>query len=343
MKFKLPPGLTAADEGRHTPPEGAEEVLFGDTLWASVVDPNANIFGIAHFHLTNQGYGRFETYFIIDGVQQSYGMRVPFDKLDKQPDPGPWSDGRLSYEVVDPFEHIRIQLDSPRYGFDLHFHGRFDPFDYHDGVRGDPLAKANKFHGGHFEQAMNCKGDFEIRGGPAKGDVREIDCWSHRDHSWSDRFSSPPNWDWPEVHIPSHFWPSIQLPDRHINVFGSYMECKMGEANETAPLGGFVSDKDGSRPMLNAAAELVGVEGPATRQATAFRYQLTLPDGEVIHVRSTKHHGTIKLWNRGADNELENCMDCYEAFVDYEVEETGEVGTGVAEWTVYPPWPRWLV
>jgi hypothetical protein len=339
MTFELPKGLCPDDEGRHAAPEGAEELLFGDTLWVSVVDPNADIFGIAHIHLTNQGYGRFETYFIIDGVQQSYAMRIP---LGAEPDAGPWSDGCLRYEVVEPFEEIRIQLDGRRYGFDLDFKGRFAPFDYAEGVRGDPLARANRFHGGHYEQAMTCTGSFEIRGGPAKGDLRQIDCWSHRDHSWSDRFSDSPSWDWPEVHIPSHFWPSIQLPERHINVFGSYMECKMDEPNESAPLGGFVSDASGSRPMLNAAAELIGAEGPETREATAFRYQLTLPDGEVIHVRSTKHHGTIKLWNRGADNELENRMDCYEAFVDYEVEETGEVGTGVAEWTVYPPWPRWL-
>jgi len=340
MSFDPPPRLRPEDEGRHAVPEGAEQLLFGDTLWVSVVDPQANIFGINHFHLTNRGYGRFETYYLIDGVQQSYAMRVP---LGAEPDAGPWSDGRLSYEVVEPFEHIRIAMDGPRYGFELDFRGRFAPFDYHDSVRGDPLARANQFHGGHFEQAMNCTGSFEIRGGSAEGDVRQIDCWSHRDHSWSDRFSNSASWDWPEVHIPSHFWPSVQLPERHINVFGSYMECKMGEANETAPLGGFESNARGSRPILNTAAELPGAEGAATREATAFRYQFTLPDGDVIHVRSTRHYGTIKLWNRGADNELENRMDCYEAFVDYEVEETGEVGTGVAEWTVYPPWPRWLV
>jgi hypothetical protein len=340
MSFDPPPRLRPEDEGRHEVPEGAEQLLFGDTLWVSVVDPQANIFGINHFHLTNRGYGRFETYYLIDGVQQSYAMRVP---LGAEPDAGPWSDGRLSYEVVEPFEHIRIAMDGPRYGFELDFKGRFAPFDYHDSVRGDPLARANQFHGGHFEQAMNCTGSFEIRGGAAEGDVRRIDCWSHRDHSWSDRFSNSASWDWPEVHIPSHFWPSVQLPERHINVFGSYMECKMGEANETAPLGGFEANAQGSRPILNTAAELPGAEGAATREATAFRYQFTLPDGDVIHVRSTRHYGTIKLWNRGADNELENRMDCYEAFVDYEVEETGEVGTGVAEWTVYPPWPRWLV
>ena len=67
-----------------------------------------------------------------------------------------------------------------------------------------------------------------------------------------------------------------------------------------------------------------------------------MPDGEVIHVKSTKHHGTIKLWMR-AVNDLENRHDCYEAFCDFEVEETGEQGTGTAEYSLYPPYPQWLV
>jgi hypothetical protein len=78
------------------------------------------------------------------------------------------------------------------------------------------------------------------------------------------------------------------------------------------------------------------------RRANSFRYELTMPDGEVIHVRSTKHHGTVKLWMR-AENDLENRLDCYEAFCDFEVEETGEVGTGTAEYDVMPALPQWLV
>jgi hypothetical protein len=35
-------------------------------------------------------------------------------------------------------------------------------------------------------------------------------------------------------------------------------------------------------------------------------------------------------------------MDCYEAFCDFEVEETGERGTGTAEYSVMPVWPQWL-
>jgi hypothetical protein len=334
-----PPRLTVADEGRHATPDGAGG-LFGDTLWVSVCDPAANIFGVNHLYLSNQGWGRFETYYLIDGVQQSYARRA---SIPVEAEAGPWTDGSLTYEVVDPYDHIRISLDSQRYGFELDFRGRFATFDYHDSVRGDPLATAFPFHMGHYEQAMHCTGTFEIRGGPAKGETRSIDCWSHRDHTWSDRFAEDPEWTWTEGHIPAHFWPSIQLPDRHINAFGFYFDSQMGQANEGSVLGGFQSTAEGSLPILNAAGELPGEpSGPAIRSHDRFRYEFTTPDGEVIHVRTTKHHGTIKLWSR-ADNELENRMDCYEAFVEYEVEETGEVGTGVAEYSVYPPWPQWLV
>jgi hypothetical protein len=42
-----------------------------------------------------------------------------------------------------------------------------------------------------------------------------------------------------------------------------------------------------------------------------------------------------------AENDLENRLDCYEAFCNFEVEETGEVGTGTAEYSIMPPWPQW--
>jgi len=338
MPFELPKRLEPEDEFRHSPKKGAENILYGDTLWVSVVDPEAKIHGVNHFHLTNNGFARFEALYVIDGVVQLYGNKIP---LDPKPDNGPWTDGRLEYEVVDPFEHVRISFDWKTFAFDLDFKGRFAPFDYDDSLpNGDPLRIAVQYHGGHYEQAMNCTGSFEIRGGRAKGETRQINCWSHRDHTWSDRFATEPPWQSKEVHFPGHFWPSVQLPDRHINIFGLYFQ------NDTPPeeraIGGFVSDKDGSRPLLNAIAQIAPNDGTAAvRAADSFRYAFTMPDGEVIHVRSTKHHGTIKLWLR-AENDLENRMDCYEAFVDWEVEETGEVGNGTAEYSVMPVWPQWM-
>jgi hypothetical protein len=339
MQFDPPPNLSNADEYRHTKPRGAEDLLYGDTLWISVVDPAAGIHGVVHSHLTNNGFARFESLFVIDGVVQLYGNKVP---LDPRPDHGPWSDGRLTYSVIEPWNHIEIRFDWETFGFDLDFKGRFAPFDYADSVpSGDPLARVGPFHGGHYEQAMNCTGSFEIRRGPNAGDTREINCWSHRDHTWSDRFAIAPQWRVREAHFPSHYWPSIQLPGRHINAFGSYLENDR-EPQDKA-FGGFVSDQNGSRPLLNATAEISPNDGTAAmRAAKSFRYSFTLPDGEVIHVRSTKHHGTIQLWLR-AENDLENRLDCYEAFCDYEVEETGELGTGTSEYSIMPVFPQWKV
>ncbi len=337
MPFQPPPNLAIADEYRHPKPAGSGEFLFGDTLWVSVVDPNAGIHGVIHFHLTTSGYARFESLFVINGVVQLYGNKIA---MDPESDKGPWSDGRLSYAVVEPWQHIKITFDGEAYAFDLDFKARFAPFDYADCLpSGDPLAGIGPLHGGHYEQAMNCTGRFEIRRGPNAGDVRKIDCWSHRDHSWSDRFASSSHWKVKEAHFASHYWPSVQLPDRHINVFGSYFENTL-DPNQKA-VGGFISDKDGSRPLLNATAEITPNDGTvAMREATEFRYSFTLPDGEVIHVRSTRVHGQIQLWLR-AENDLENRLDCYEAFCDFEVEETGEVGTGTAEYSIMPVYPQW--
>ncbi len=339
MPLSAPDGLVDADEYRHPLPNAPDHVLFGDTLWVSVVDPAAGVHGVCHWHLSNKGYARFESLFVIDGVVQLYGNKVPLS-IECADDKGPWSDGRMTYEVVEPWNHIRICLDWQKYAYELDFRGRFEPFNYANSMpSGDPMKMFDEYYGGHFEQAMSCTGTFEIHQGPNAGDKRKIDCWSHRDHTWTSRFNEPQNWKVDEAHFAAHFWPSIQLPDRHINVFGLYYQ------NETPPtersIGGFISDKDGSRPIMNCKAEISPNDGTSSvRQANSWRYEFQLTETETLHIRSTKHHGTIQLWLR-AENDLENRMDCYEAFCDWEVEETGEVGTGTAEYSVMPVWPQW--
>ena len=123
MSYQAPEGLIDDDEYRHALKKGDNaKVLFGDTLWVSVVDPEANIHGVNHFHLSNKGYARFESLYTIDGVLQQYGNKFP---LDVTPDRGPWTDGRMTYEVIEPWNHIRIALDWEAYAFDLDFKGRF--------------------------------------------------------------------------------------------------------------------------------------------------------------------------------------------------------------------------
>lgn len=328
--------IKSEDEFRHACPAEAKDGLWGDTLWVSVVDPAANIFGINHFHLTNKGYARYEALYVIDGVQQLYGNKIP---LGEKPDRGPWSDGRLSYEVIKPLEEIRIAFDGPRYGFDLRFTGRFPVFDYADSVRGNPLARFHSY-GGHYEQGLQCRGSFEIRGGPCKGEVRQLDSFAHRDHSWSTRFAEEPPWEPVSGNRLGHFWPSIQLADKHINAFGVIDPGSFDLPAEELPVGGFVASAKGVEAILDAKAELLTEDDGRT--AAGFRYALTMPDGSKLHVHTGRKYGQVKLWDRG-ENDLENRLDCYEPFFDFEVEETGERGYGVAEYSVQPPWPRWLV
>jgi hypothetical protein len=339
----IPKGLKPEDEYLHPAPPG-HTGLWGDTIWLSVVDPKANVFGIIHFHATVRGYCRFESLFIIDGVYQLYGNKYMYDR---EAVTNKLSDGVLTYEVVEPFKTFRTTFDSPRYGYDLVFTGRFPAFDYEDCIGGNPLKKmhrTNSDEGGHLEQGMACKGRFEIRGGPSKGDVRQIDCWSHRDHTWSDRFTPEIDWEYEHVDMMGHFWPSVQLPDRHINIFGLIDPALLAEyfPGDKVPVGGFESTAEGSRPLRNGTAQVEKPLEGHPRLFTSFKYEFEMPDGDIIHVKNTAYHGTVKLWLR-AENDLENRLDCFEPFLEWEVEETGERGTGVGEYSVIPPWPRWLV
>jgi len=328
-------GLTDADEGTHLAPEGFEG-LWGDTFWVSVVDPDNNVHGVNHFHLTNKGYARFTAFYIIDGEHQWYGNKVPFDP--GQGGQTKFSDGVLSYEVVKPFEEIRISMDSPRFGFDLTFTARFQAFNY-DNFEQDPMKNVGRtavVHGGHWEQGLAVKGTVDVRHGPAKGQTRHVDSYGFRDRSWSTRFSELSPWaDSTRPDRQAHFWPSISLGERHITLMGILATKTSGKQEPT--IAGFVSDKEGARPVKSA--KMLPVQGDL-RDQREFGYVIELDTGEVLTVKSTEYFGQIKLWDR-AENDLENRFDCYEPFVRFEVEETGEQGLGVCEYSVIPPRPRW--
>jgi hypothetical protein len=324
------------DEYLHTAPEGTQG-LWSDNMWLSICDREADVFGVNHVHATNKGYVRFSTMLIIDGLPVPWANKAlldvtgEFDRL---------TDGNMIYEVVKPLEELRIQYEGRRYAFDLRYRGRFPVFDYNDCHGGNPLGGAGVY-GGHYEQGLHCTGEIEVRGGPRPG-RRTIDCFAHRDHSWTDRFTHEAGWEQrpvPRLMSLGHFWPSIQLEDKHINGFG-WMNPDMRLPVPDAPrCGGFLSDASGSRPIRDVTAE-IRLEDDL-RTAMSFRYRFELPDGEVVHVRTgRKHAHSVNGLMRG-ENDAECRLDCYESFFDFEVEETGERGYGVSEYSIHPPMPRW--
>ncbi|MBT4160745.1 MAG: hypothetical protein HOC70_00585 [Gammaproteobacteria bacterium] len=328
------------DEYLHLAPEGYEG-LWSDNLWFSFVDREADVHGINHIHVTNKGYARFSTCLVIDGIEMPWANKVPYHDIGKfdQLSDG----GRMIYEVVKPQEELRIQADNDKYGFDVTFKARFPVFDYDDCLHGNPLRHSG-IYGGHYEQGLHCTGEFEVRAGPKQG-RRQIDCYSHRDHSWTDRFTRGTPWEYERpntlANTLGHFWPSVQTENFHLNAYGHMTPGARTLVNpDQHPIGGFFSDKNGSRPIQDAKCLECRLELDG-RSAMSFRYQFTLPDGDVIHVKTGRKYAQSVNGLMRAENDAECTLDCYEGFFDFEVEETGERGYGVAEYSIFPPQPRW--
>jgi hypothetical protein len=148
------------DEYLHPAPADIEG-LWSDNLWFSICDREADVFGVNHIHATNKGYARYSTMLVIDGLPMPWANKAPLTATGKFDELG---EGRMSYRVVKPLEEIRITFDGPRYGFDLTYRGRFPVFDYRDNVGGNPLGGAGRY-GGHYEQGLRCRGEFELRSG----------------------------------------------------------------------------------------------------------------------------------------------------------------------------------
>lgn len=343
-RLQHPAYRTPADEGLHAPPPEAADRLFGDTVWLSVIDPERGIWGLIHNHVCpNRGFGRFAAYVLIDGVEQVYlgkttGGLAPGDMQ--------WSDGRMTYEVLEPYQRIAVRLNCPRFAFDLTYTARHVAFDYDDCVGGSPLEglkPAAGIHGGHYEQAMDVRGSFEIRGGPNAGEMRTIDAIAHRDHTWSDRFADTGPWTYPDgVSAALHFWLVLQFPERNMNVTGFFDLSPLGIERDIDRIGGFESTVAGCRRIVACAPapDQGGLSEPSGAQSPA-RWRIEFEDGDVIHVAMAEQRWVAKLRMLGEDD-AESRLNDYETFGELVIEETGERGVGQFEHSILPPNPRWL-
>ncbi|MCP3975438.1 MAG: hypothetical protein GY720_13220 [bacterium] len=331
--------LTESDEYLHAPPNDSGE-LWSDNFWFSVVDREADVFGINHIHASrSHGYLRASAMYVIDGISHHWASKQPLDPATEQFER--LGDHKLSLEVVEPFKRYRWKLDHNRFGFDLNYDVRFETFDYADCIGGNPLA-AYEGYGGHYEQALDCTGWFEARGGPTAGQRREINSWAHRDHSWTHRFTRESPWEArrhrSQTNSLGHFWPSIQLPDRHINAFG-WMRPDQPLPEGMPAVGGWIADADGSRPILSATCSTRLEDDDRT--AMSFHMTFDLDDGTTLTVVTGRKHGQTRNGLMRSDNDAEVRLDCYEPFFDFEVLETGERGYGVVEYSMNPPLPRY--
>ncbi|MBI4300236.1 MAG: hypothetical protein HY677_03795 [Chloroflexi bacterium] len=293
--------------------------FFNDRLSLTVLDREANIFGINHIQVsTNRGFARFRSVFSVDGDSVSYanrstidGQQLTFEKL---------SDGHMSYQVVEPLKKVRVTFDGPQYAFDLTYEGRAAAFDFDDCLEGHPLGGAQTT-GGHYEQAVTCRGEFEVRRGPRKGERRAVNCLANRNHTWDFRYGDKAVWD---MAPGEHRWPTIYLPERHFGFYiGQGRGAEYGRLHEGGYLGTPVRNRSLRRINLN-------VDMAEGRVARAFQCVLTLPNREVFRIHTTRSYGQLQLPMYGEDDK-EVCLDCHYDFFDVELEDMGENGTAVYE------------
>lgn len=327
--------IDASDEYFHPDAATIPGALFGDTAWFSVMDRQAGIFGVVQLFFSNHGYARWASLFQIDGTLQYWGNKQAFGG---EPARGPWTDGRMRYEVIRPLEEFRVTFDGPLYAYDLAFSARYPAFAYEHGAEPTGLTAPSEYFsmvwGGHFEQAMGCRGHFELRGGPHRGQIRPIDCRSHRERSWMHNFHEEKEWERStEPTFPGHYWLILHLPDAQVCALGSPRGSKLG-----MPAVGVVSDARGATALRSIGAEVILAEDG--QRATGLRFELGLPDGRILRAATTRKHGEVKLWYRG-DNCLDNPVDCYEAFFDFELDD-GRQAYGVCEYSIHPARGRWL-
>jgi hypothetical protein len=320
----------------HPCPSEADPRYWCDTMWLDVVDRQADVFAVFHFHFVQGHHARVQANFLIGGKSIYWGTRYPFNP---EPDSRRWSDGTLTLEVVIPFKELRIQFDSPHIGCDLAFRGRFPEFDYANSPGGDISAAVAHVHGGHYDQAMICTGSVQFK---SDGDeIRLIDSFASRDHTWSQRFSNDLPLDMPAPGF-GHFYPNIQLPARHIQaLIIPPSPLSIGLVGDEQRGLGFISDADGSRP-LRSAKVVPRVQDGDLEHVTRFNFEFVTLEDEVLHVSTGSHYGTLRSWQVGTQNLLERRVDDIYPFVDFVVEETGEQGYGAAEYSLMPPINRWV-
>lgn len=273
--------------------------------------------------------------------------------------------GPLRYEVLEPFRRLRLTCgDNPRgIRFDLEFRGRFAPGEEEPQVG---TAFGRTFvHTCRYAQVGRAQGWIEVEG--RRVEVTEDRFYAQRDHSWGQRMG---------VGLPEQgvqftdiaafrgmliLWTTLQLPDRAFTLY--YIEGADGRVQR---LTGHVC------PPLESGAPTV----PITEVQHEFRYhprsarmsggrlvlaaadggrwELELQERTTMYLRGGGYTGyrgyyhglwmgpewqdgeTFEVSDERVANEVHGLDDTV-----VEVRCGGEVGYGIVENLILPPFPRY--
>ncbi|MFX1565141.1 MAG: hypothetical protein ACFFCH_04040 [Promethearchaeota archaeon] len=196
-----------------------------ESFYFQLFDPEANL--AAFFYISaypNISKRDYLVALLFDGETDIYLNTLPMPgKLDAL------SDGKLTFELIQPHELWKITFEDGKRFVDLEFTGRFDPFAYD----AKQAYKKGVIEQEHYEQGCFVDGTIRL----TDGSEHQLSCFGHRDHSWGLRdYAAIDEWNW----IAAQFsWCTINI-----------IKLCIGKKHETA---GFLSSLVGNQHLTDIA------------------------------------------------------------------------------------------
>ncbi len=289
------------DEGIHPYPRNLNSP-WKENWYFNFIDREHGAWGIHHISLmrhTNKG--RFTAIHVVDDEIIPYSNVIDIANLEKT------SDGRLTFEFVEPFKKFRVSFAGPRHQVTLDYDALFPVFDYGKQDETDE-NKALSVH--HYRQALVARGTLT-----KDGATRPIECVCDRDHTWGYR---------DEGMLTGWNWVGAYFPARTVN----FHRILMGEQAFAA---GYVSTAAGNTRVTRLEVEGTRFVNQAPVSAVYAGYDR---EGRLLARLKTEMFSCLCLPMQDKEGVV-----IYENFVEITDLETGEKGHGVDEYLLNPNVP----
>ncbi|MHA1751700.1 MAG: DUF7065 domain-containing protein [Candidatus Helarchaeota archaeon] len=212
----------------------------------------------------------------IDNKPRVYVNRLKIEEMPKNK----WDlDKKVKYELVAPHTEWKLKFEDKLFDLEITWKNRFKPFSYLEGLDIveylkeylDLIGKASQQH---YEQAGVVSGTLKFK---KTGEIRKINCFGHRDHSWGVR-------EWKVVD--KWNWIAVQFDDKTINVAKVCIGDKI-------LVSGFISDEYGNNRVTEAEIETEFVEfedkfGQKNTRPQKSIFKITDEKGIHYHIESER-------------------------------------------------------
>jgi hypothetical protein len=290
--------LAEEDELLHCP---TKELKWRESYYFNWVDLENKVSGFSTIGLVpNEHKSEFVlALFIGDQVEVHY--QEPMLEELKDDVNSMLQDGKLSYKLIKPFNEWRISYMSPKLKLDLTFETRFSTFNF-------PTDSSGSWQH-HFEASGIISGRVRNK----DGTIINVNGYGQRDKSWGYR-------DW--FKFDKWFAGQFQFKDWTAAFRKDYPGNRID-------LSGYVASKEGSSLLTEMEIETVN---DTNRFNTPLSSRFVFRDtGGSRHVIRSEHIGK-NTYFRFARTFQGGYTELFEQMVFMKDEETGEIGSGMAEY-----------